>query len=139
MSSKGIKILSPLERFATIINKTKYPEVELCTDFNQAVDALGKIDIFTFGDEIDEIKSKLLSNVAPISEINFAIETEFSNEKNMIKDDYTIAIIDDDLHVLEFMGTALHRENWTINTYESAKAFIRDLPIKKPDLIFLTL
>lgn len=50
-----------------------------------------------------------------------------------------IAVVDDDLNVLELMEVIMSKYNWNIDTYENGGLFLKDLEKKKPDLIFLDL
>lgn len=52
------------------------------------------------------------------------------------EDDFNIAVIDDDLRVLEFMEIILLRKNWKVNLYVDAMLFVESLEHIKPDLIF---
>ncbi len=137
--NRGIKILSSSESISSLMSKTNYSDIEIFNDFAKAIDSLGKVDIFAYGNELDEIKAQLLSTIEDSNNHEHSIEFAFSSEKIQVKDSYKIAIVDDDLYILEFMATVLDRENWIISTYENAQAFLRDVTDNKPDLLFLDL
>jgi DNA-binding response OmpR family regulator len=132
-------------------NETKFKFIKVTDNFEEAIDALGKIDIAIQSEaKIDRVKKELLSlNVTEEKEDKF-IKLKFSSEKleddeikidstDNPKKNYSIAVIDDDLPILEFMETVLSQENWHVHAYENGKAFIDDMAINKPDLIFLDL
>lgn len=139
----GIKVLTTtpgLNAFVDTIER--YDRVEIKKDFTEAIDSFGKIDIFAYGQEIEDIKTELISNSRGITH-DERIELKFSNdtrERNIKKrEDYVIAVVDDDLHILEFMATALSQTGWKINTYENGKLFVEDLSNGVPDLVYLDL
>ena len=60
-------------------------------------------------------------------------------KQNSEKRNFNIAVIDDDLNILEFMETIFLKKGWGIHLYENGKLFLESLKQDKPDLIFLDL
>lgn len=143
ISPDEIKTLSINESLTEAIKSIDYLEgIEVIPDFQKAMDSLGKIDVFSYGDEIEQIKTELISKAALLENNVETIDLRFSNEiqtarQKTQRERYVIAVLDDDFYILEFMATVLERDRWIVNTYENAKLFIEDLPDNKPDMIFL--
>jgi len=142
-----IKILSssePIKNFLTV--HEKFGQIQITSDFVEAIDSFGKIDAFAFGEEIENIKSNIISLKEPLKE-ETSIVLKFDNEKiksNLQNRDidkkYVVSVVDDDFHILEFMATVLStQENYEVHTYENGKLFIEDLENNTPDLVFLDL
>ncbi len=140
-SNSGIKILTTSNAVITNMPKTDFSGIEVTDDFGKAIDTFGKIDAFAYGDEIEDIKTDFLNthHAAADEHVELSFAHEKIQMKAMLRDKHSIAIVDDDLYILEYMATVLEREEWTIYTYESAKVFLSDMWINKPDLIFLDL
>jgi DNA-binding response OmpR family regulator len=62
-------------------------------------------------------------------------QTDINNPKSKIK----VAVIDDDLFILEYMETILSQQGWDIKLFENGKTFIEEIKKYNPDLIFLDL
>ncbi|HOJ64849.1 MAG TPA: response regulator [Spirochaetota bacterium] len=132
----------------------RYKKVEVINDFTDAIDKLGKLDVFAYGEEIDKIKTEIITNVNE-EKPNEDIELKFSNEVVLVKENernneiksneiidrkFVISIIDDDLYILEFMATLLEQTGWAIPyTYDNGKAFLNDIKKNPPDLIIIDL
>nr|HPO49455.1 response regulator [Spirochaetota bacterium] len=116
------------------------------SDFVEAIDSFGKIDAFAFGEEIDNIKSDIISLKEPVKE-DSSIVMKFDSdkikttlEKRSGNKKYIVSIVDDDFHILEFMATVLSaQESYEVHTYENGKIFIEDIEKNPPDLVFLDL
>ncbi|MCG8570001.1 MAG: response regulator [Spirochaetes bacterium] len=146
----GIKILSTSPIISELVNESeKYSSLQIKSDFTDAIDSFGKIDIFAYGSEIDNIKTELLSKPKSVI-IDENIELSFENDrrgsefteslgdhKKSTENGLTIAVVDDDLHILEYMATVLQETGWKILTYESGQLFIDDLVHYTPDMVFL--
>lgn len=124
----------------------KYKTVKLSDNFVDAIDHLGKLDIFAFGEEIDNIQKDIISSTKLDKENESSLQLKFSNEKIKIPKEainqerkFRIAVVDDDLSILEYMETVLSQTNWKINVYENGRIFVDDIENNKPDLLFLDL
>jgi len=142
-----IKILSSSQSLEHFINThEKFKKIKITKDFLEAIDSFGKVDPFAFGDEIEKIKSEIISLKEPLAEdtsivLKFDNEKVKSNIKNVKVDKkYVISVVDDDFYILEFMATLLStQQNYEVFTYENGKLFIQDLENNTPDLVFLDL
>jgi len=138
-----IKILTENEAITNFFSQNlQYKYITITNDFTKAIDSFGKIDINIYGqDKIDNVKKNIISSSLNDDKIDKTIKLVFSDEKisEKIKKDYIVAVIDDDLPILEFMETVLSQTNWKILVYENGKLFLDDLNKNKPDLIFLDL
>jgi DNA-binding response OmpR family regulator len=124
----------------------KYKMIKITDNFVDAIDHLGKVDLFAFGEEIDDIQKDLISSAKFEKENEGALQLKFSSEKiKLTREDmnagkkFSIAVVDDDLSILEYMETVLAQANWKINVYENGRVFIDDFENTKPDLVFLDL
>jgi DNA-binding response OmpR family regulator len=141
-----IKILTSSETIINIVkNLPKYKNIQMTSDFMEAMDSFGKIDIFAYGEELDEIKNDIITQITSDKTDGPAI-LQFDSEKLKqsetlgLNENFTISIIDDDLSILEYMATVLAaHEHYHVNTYEGGEYFIKDLDKNPPDLIFLDL
>ena len=140
-----IKILTSSDIIKNIVKGIpKYNNIQITSDFIEAMDSFGKIDIFAYGEELDKIKNNIISQITSDKTDGPAI-VQFDSEKisteiNGLNEKFTIAIIDDDLSILEYMATVLAtQEHYNVNTYEGGEYFIKDLTKNPPDLIFLDL
>ncbi len=125
---------------------SKYNKIKISEDFIKAIENLGKIDLFfTNESEIESVKKNIISKKIdkPLGELdlNFSDETiklnDFENDSATTEKKFTIAIVDDDLSILELMEEILTNKNWKTVSYENGKIFIDDYNRTKPDLIFL--
>jgi DNA-binding response OmpR family regulator len=143
---KLIKILSTSDVIKNFLSvHEKYKIIQITNDFVNAMDSFGKIDVFAYGEEIENIKKDILTQITE-DKTEEPIVLKFDSEKIKFKNDipgnhkYKIAIIDDDLSVLEYIATTLANNiNYEFLLYENAKLFISDLDKNMPDLIFLDL
>jgi DNA-binding response OmpR family regulator len=127
------------------INHHKYNTIKITDNFMKAID---HFDFLINNLEFETIKKRLISSSKIDKNEESQIQLAFSNEKISEKKDktqielknkYIIAVIDDDLSILEFMENLLQQQDWNIHVYENGRIFISDLPKNKPDLIFLDL
>ncbi|HPK61670.1 MAG TPA: response regulator, partial [Spirochaetota bacterium] len=123
-----------------------YKNVEITEDIKEALNSLGKGDVFAFGKELDNLISQLLSQVSEKNfeeVLDFKFSTESDKDLNSIvrspDDKFNIAIVDDDLHILEYIATVLSENNWNILIYDTGKSFLDDFKKNIPDLVFLDL
>lgn len=147
VSTDSIKILTSsdiIKKF--LLANEKYDTIQVTTDFVEAIDSFGKIDEFAFGEEIENIKKEMISLKEPLKEdhsivLKFDSEKLKSNIENAsIDKKYVISVVDDDLHILEFMETVLSTQsNYEVHAYENGKIFVEDLDNHTPDLVFLDL
>ncbi len=147
----SLKILSTSEGVSEYLSTNpEYIDVEIFDDFTAAIDKLGKIDILDFGEDIDKIKSNLISDFENIQTaddqsvfLKFDTEEDQNADKKTADDvsatKYRIAVVDDDMAILEFMFTILSQTGWEIFTYENGQTFLDEYPTIKPDLIYLDL
>lgn len=144
--------MSVLTRITTIqhyfINNPRYKFIYTTDNFTNAIENIGKIDYFSLSknSNIDNIKTTIISSANLDIKDDENIQLKLSNEKielppesKQIKKHFNIAIVDDDLSILEFMETILSEENWDIRVYENGKIFVDDIDDFSPDLIFLDL
>jgi len=149
-TSAQLHNINLLTRLAHIKNyftgHQKFNKIKISEDFIKAIENLGKIDLFfTNESEIESVKKNIISKKIdkPLGELDlkFSDETiklnDIDNDNNTTEKKFTIAIIDDDLSILELMEEILTGENWKTITYENGKIFIDDYNRVKPDLIFL--
>ncbi len=144
----SINVLTNSDYVRNFFSKhAKYKFIKITDDFLKAIESFGKIDIFAYGEEIDNIQKDLISATKLDKEDVGLIKLKFSKEKikitkdsfNNIEKEIIIAVIDDDLSILEYMETVLSQANWNIRVYEDGNLFIEDFKTIKPDLIFLDL
>lgn len=142
-----IKILTglPFVKECLTLNDS-YKNIEITEDIKEAITSLGKGDVFAFGKELESLVSQLLSQVSEknFEEIlDFKFSTESDKNANLIvrnpDDKFNIAVIDDDLHILEYIATVLSENNWNILIYDTGKSFLDDFKKNIPDLVFLDL
>ena len=67
------------------------------------------------------------------------MDLHFASEDDPMKSQYSVAIIDDDLPILEYLETVFESEGWKTTAYETPVAFIKELQHVRPDIIFLDL
>jgi DNA-binding response OmpR family regulator len=142
---KLVKILTNSDVIKDLLSvHEKYKFIQVTDDFIAAMDSFGKIDAFAFGEELENIKQDLIINKVKPHEPEDTIGLKFDSEKLKIRPvpsssgKFKIAIIDDDLSILEFIATVLSdNPDYEISTYENAKYFLQELDKKMPDLIFL--
>ncbi|OHD12874.1 MAG: hypothetical protein A2Y34_13095 [Spirochaetes bacterium GWC1_27_15] len=146
-SIEHIKVLtnsSTIKDFLSI--NEKYKDINITNDFVEAIESFGKIDIFAYGEEIENIKKEIIS-IKETEKTEEPLQLKFESEKVDEKSaqekanrKYKISIVDDDLSTLEFMATVLSMQsNYEIYTYENGKYFVSDLENHQPDLVFLDL
>lgn len=120
----------------------RFSNIKIVEDFETAIENLGKIELlYSNESDIDTMKKNIITgNNIPYNESE--IDLKFSDEK--IKEEkanedkkYNIAIIDDDLPILELMENILTSDEINVLTYENGKVFIEDYNKIKFDLIFL--
>lgn len=149
-----IKILSSnnfLKEFLSL--HERYKKVEIVNDFINAIDKLGKLDVFAYGEEIEKIKTEIITNVSE-EKASEDIQLKFSSEISLPKEEkkeksinneiydkkFIISIIDDDLYILEFIATIIAQTGWAIPyIYDNGRAFLNDIKKNTPDLIIIDL
>ncbi len=133
----------------------RYKKVEVVKDFVDVIDKLGKLDVFAYGEEIEKIKEQIISNFSEEKQ-NENIQLKFSNEILSLKESeeaknkkevneiydrkFKISIVDDDLHILEFMATLLEQTGMIeTQIYDNGRLFLNDIKKNPPDLIIIDL
>ena len=141
-----IKILTTSDTIRDIVKSIpKYNNIQITTDFMEAMENFGKVDVFAYGDELDDIKNNIITQISSEKTdgpavLHFERDKVSTYDRNGINEKFTISIIDDDLSILEYMATVLAaQEHYNVNTYDSGEYFIKDLQKHPPDLIFLDL
>ena len=81
----------------------------------------------------------LLTSANEKISVPLPMDLHFASEDNPMKLQYSVAIIDDDLPILEYLETVFESDGWKINAYETPIAFIKELQSVRPDIIFLDL
>jgi PleD family two-component response regulator len=110
-------------------NHPKYKQIEMTKNNDMIFDNINK-----YNDEA----------VNNYNELETSFNLQFNNERIIMKnnmgkssaEDFNIAVIDDDLRVLEFMEIILSRKNWKVSLYVDAMLFVESLEHTKPDMIF---
>jgi DNA-binding response OmpR family regulator len=142
------KVLTSVEPIKEMMSlRSEYSDIDIVGDFTEAIDSFGKIDIFDYGEKIDAIKKELLTKARLEKSDKESIELKFESENVMpeavnpfqSEREFTVAVIDDDLSILEFMDTVLSQTGWKIHTYESGAGFVSALEKKNFNLVFLDL
>jgi len=142
------KILTSIEQVKEILSlRNEFKNIEIFSSFTEAIDSFGKIDIFDYGEKIDAIKEELLTIARLEQRDKETIELNFESEgvdkvgANPFQSDleFTIAVIDDDLSILEFMDTVLSQTSWNIRTFASGREFADALVTDQFNLVFLDL
>lgn len=140
---ENINVLTKINHIVDFfMSGSKLTKVKIVEDFATAIENLGKIDLFYSNEsDLDDVKKSLISP----KKSGFAdteIDIKFSDEK--IKEDnykdgkrYNVAIVDDDLAILELMEDLLTSSEINISTYENGKLFVEDYAKVKFDIIFL--
>ena len=142
-----IKILTTLNFIKEFLNiHDSYKSIEVTDDFNETLNSLGKGDVFAFGDELDKLKIELISKIdksdfEEVFDMNLSLEVtqENNNVFHEPSEKFKIAVVDDDLHILEYLATVLSETGWEILIYDSGRSFLNDVKKNMPDLIFLDL
>ncbi len=126
-------------------------EIEVLSDFAVAIEKLGKINVLDYGEDIENIKRNLLSDFDSIQTVeDQSVFLKFDGEEDNIitqikknsdayNTKYKIAVVDDDIAILEFLFTVLSQTGWEIFTYEDGRTFLDEFNTVKPDLVFLDL
>ena len=92
----------------------------------------------------DKIKNKmqdLLTSSVVHKEHELSLNLNYSIDKSEIIGDkkYNIAVIDDDLRILEYMEAILVKENLNVFLFDNGRSFVESLKEKKFDLLIMDL
>lgn len=136
-----IRILTPQNSpIAKIIAESKkFKDIMIVENISDAISSFGKINIFAHESEVDEINTMLLTSANEKISVPLPMDMHFASEDNPMKSQYSVAIIDDDLPILEYLETVFESDGWKTNAYETPVAFIKELQNVRPDVIFLDL
>lgn len=136
-----IRILTPqTSPIAKIVTESrKFRDIMIVENISDAISSFGKINVFAHESEVDEINTILLTSANEKISVPLPMDMHFASEDNPMKSQYSVAIIDDDLPILEYLETVFESDGWKINAYETSVAFIKDLQSVRPDVIFLDL
>lgn len=136
-----IRILAPQNSpIARIIAASKkFNDIMIVENLSDAISSFGKINVFAHESEVDEINTMLLTSANENISVPLPMDLHFASEDNPMKSQYSVAIVDDDLPILEYLETVFESDGWKTNAYETPIAFIKELPNVRPDIIFLDL
>lgn len=136
-----IRILTPQNSpIAKIVAASKkFNDITIVENLSDAISSFGKINVFAHESEVDEINTMLLTSANEKISVPLPMDLHFASEDNPMKLQYSVAIIDDDLPILEYLETVFESDGWKINAYENPIAFIKELQSVRPDIIFLDL
>lgn len=136
-----IRILTPQNSpIAKIIAESKkFKDIMIVENISDAISSFGKINIFAHESEVDEINTMLLTSANEKISVPLPMDMHFASEDNPMKSQYSVAIVDDDLPILEYLETVFESDGWKTNAYETPVAFIKELQNVRPDVIFLDL
>lgn len=131
------------------LSHPKYRFIDTTSDLNELLKNINNIEVKNYfknnekKNETFSDRKRLNKNTEATLNLNFSSDEttdSFFNSNDLIKDKkFNIAVIDDDLSVLELMEVILLNNNWNVKLYEDGNLFINDLLNNKPDLIFLDL
>ncbi len=129
------------------LSHPKYRFIEISDDLNVLLDNINRVEVKNYfkqkKDDIILAKKDFTVNNEITLNLNFStdkINESLIDSSNILKDKkFNIAVVDDDLSILELMEVILLNNNWNVNLYEDGSLFIDDLKNNKPDLIFLDL
>lgn len=136
-----IKILTPKDSAVAKAIKTSknYCTVSIVENLSKAISSFGRINIFAHESEVDEINATLLTSVNEKTPTSIPFDLHFASEDDPMKSQHSVAIIDDDLPILEYLETVFESDGWKTMPYETPIAFIKELQENRPDVIFLDL
>ncbi|MBQ1998496.1 MAG: response regulator, partial [Spirochaetales bacterium] len=136
-----IKILTPKDSAVAKAIKVskKYCTVSIVENLSKAISSFGRINIFAHESEVDEINAVLLTSVNEKTPTYIPFDLHFACEDDPMKSQHSVAIIDDDLPILEYLETVFESDGWKTMPYESPVTFIKELSTTRPDVIFLDL
>ena len=136
-----IRILTPKNSAVAkaITENKKYYGIPIVENLSDAISSFGKINVFAHESEVDEINTLILTSANEKISVYLPMDLHFASEDNPMKSQYTVAIIDDDLTILEYLETVFESDGWKTIPYESPVTFIKELPYTRPDVILLDL
>lgn len=102
----------------------KLKKIEVVSDISLAMDSLGQIDL-----------EGLISEELEAGE--FTISSETRTTDLGIEKEFSVAIVDDDEMIRNFVSSVLSTMNCNIEMYPDGSEFVKSLVLEVPDLIFL--
>lgn len=139
--SSTIRILTPQDSaVAKAVKEDKrFANIPIVENLSEAISSFGKINVFAHESEVDEINTLILTSANEKVSVYLPMDLHFASEDDPMKSQYSVAIIDDDLPILEYLETVFESEGWKTTAYETPVAFIKELQHVRPDIIFLDL
>lgn len=139
--SSTIRILTPQDSAVAkaIKEDKKFANIPIVENLSEAISSFGKINVFAHESEVDEINTLILTSANEKVSVYLPMDLHFASEDDPMKSQYSVAIIDDDLPILEYLETVFESEGWKTTAYETPVAFIKELQHIRPDIIFLDL
>lgn len=139
--SSTIRILTPQDSAVAkaIKEDKKFANIPIVENLSEAISSFGKINVFAHESEVDEINTLILTSANEKVSVYLPMDLHFASEDDPMKSQYSVAIIDDDLPILEYLETVFESEGWKTTAYETPVAFIKELQHVRPDIIFLDL
>ncbi|MBO5287920.1 MAG: response regulator [Spirochaetales bacterium] len=139
--SSTIRILTPQDSAVAkaVKEDKKFANIPIVENLSEAISSFGKINVFAHESEVDEINTLILTSANEKVSVYLPMDLHFASEDDPMKSQYSVAIIDDDLPILEYLETVFESEGWKTTAYETPVAFIKELQHVRPDIIFLDL
>ena len=139
--SSTIRILTPQDSAVAkaVKEDKKFANIPIVENLSEAISSFGKINVFAHESEVDEINTFILTSANEKVSVYLPMDLHFASEDDPMKSQYSVAIIDDDLPILEYLETVFESEGWKTTAYETPVAFIKELQHVRPDIIFLDL
>ena len=139
--SSTIRILTPQDSAVAkaVKEDKKFANIPIVENLSEAISSFGKINVFAHESEVDEINTFILTSANEKVSVYLPMDLHFASEDDPMKSQYSVAIIDDDLPILEYLETVFESEGWKTTAYETPVAFIKELQHIRPDIIFLDL
>lgn len=139
--SSTIRILTPQDSAVAkaVKEDKKFANIPIVENLSEAISSFGKINVFAHESEVDEINTLILTSANEKVSVYLPMDLHFASEDDPMKSQYSVAIIDDDLPILEYLETVFESEGWKTTAYETPVAFIKELQHIRPDIIFLDL
>lgn len=124
-----------------ILSHPKYRFIEVSDDLNESLKHFGMIDKNEYEDKVKSKMQDLLSSPVIHKEHELSLNLNYSIEKKKVvkNGQYEIAVIDDDLRVLEYMEAILVNEDWDVYLFDNGRSFIESLKEKKFDILIMDL
>ena len=139
--SSTIRILTPQDSAVAkaVKEDKKFANIPIVENLSEVISSFGKINVFAHESEVDEINTFILTSANEKVSVYLPMDLHFASEDDPMKSQYSVAIIDDDLPILEYLETVFESEGWKTTAYETPVAFIKELQHVRPDIIFLDL